>query len=427
MKKIIFLSTIFPRPIDTGKKVVISGIIDYLIDKNGVNNIHYILLGNSDDYINAKKNSGLNITFIQGISSIKKLINGIIYSLFLKKKSFQEAFFYSKDIKEQLIALINQEKPDIVIVDTLRVSQFLDNAQLGSTRIILYMEDLFSIRYNKMIEVIKVYKDINTNPLGSFQKFVPTLLKNIITFKPLQLMLLNLEQRLIKDREYLAPHKYPECLLINQQEVAFLKKATQTQNVKMIKPLLNSVAFKPRSYLGAPTFVFLGALNLPQNDISLVHFIQTQLNSIIKTIPDFKLRIIGKTPSLQLLRLVEKNKNSIVLEGYVEDLSDVFVDCAALVIPLLFGSGVKLKTLEAFARGVPVISTSFGVEGINVKSGVDCVITDNLNEFGFAMYEIMNVEKNSSISQMARKLYIEEYSKEAIYKHYDELFDLPVE
>ena len=115
-----------------------------------------------------------------------------------------------------------------------------------------------------------------------------------------------------------------------------------------------------RRYGGEPVFVFLGALNLPHNQFSIVHFIECQMDKIIKKMPGARLRIIGRDGSSELNKLAEKYRGSVVVEGFVEDLDAVFRESCAMVIPLLFGSGVKIKTLEAISRGLPVISTDFG-------------------------------------------------------------------
>ena len=63
--------------------------------------------------------------------------------------------------------------------------------------------------------------------------------------------------------------------------------------------------------------------------------------------------------------------------GYVEDVRDALARYAIFVCPILSGSGVRVKLLEAFAAGIPVVSTLVGAEGLAVKDGDFCALADD--------------------------------------------------
>jgi glycosyltransferase involved in cell wall biosynthesis len=177
-----------------------------------------------------------------------------------------------------------------------------------------------------------------------------------------------------------------------------------------------------RRYSGEPVFVFLGALNLPHNLSSIVHFIESQMDEITKKMPDARLRVIGKGASNELDKLAKTYGSALSVEGFVEDLDTVFADSCAMIVPLLFGSGLKIKMLEALSRGLPIISTDFGVEGIPVTSGVNCLVENDIDQYPQAMSTLTDVSYNSAISHEARKLYSENYSREVVLREYDLLF-----
>ena len=60
--------------------------------------------------------------------------------------------------------------------------------------------------------------------------------------------------------------------------------------------------------------------------------------------------------------------------GFVEDVRDPLSRYAIFVCPILSGSGVRVKLLEAFAAGIPVVSTRVGAEGLAVKDGEFCAL-----------------------------------------------------
>ena len=62
--------------------------------------------------------------------------------------------------------------------------------------------------------------------------------------------------------------------------------------------------------------------------------------------------------------------------GYVEDVREPLARYAVFVCPILSGSGVRVKLLEAFAAGIPVVSTTLGAEGLARKDGEFCALAD---------------------------------------------------
>jgi glycosyltransferase involved in cell wall biosynthesis len=85
------------------------------------------------------------------------------------------------------------------------------------------------------------------------------------------------------------------------------------------------------------------------------------------------------------------------------------------VIPLLSGSGVRIKLLEALALGIPVISTGIGAEGVNVVNGEHLLIADNPREFAHAIALLLDDEElRITLSYNARKLIESQYNLDSI-------------
>jgi glycosyltransferase involved in cell wall biosynthesis len=234
---------------------------------------------------------------------------------------------------------------------------------------------------------------------------------------------LELESSLIRKREIQSLDYFDINLLISEQEHNFLKELTGKSNIYQINPLLNNSASKfSRKYQGTPTFVFLGDLNIPHNETALLNFISSQMISIIKLMPDFKLKVIGDGANPRILSTAANYEDHIFLEGFVEDLEAVFNESCAMIIPLIFGSGLKIKTLEALSKGLPVISTDFGVEGISIRKGIECIVENDLDLWPDIMHELTDENINAEMSYTAYSFFRKHYSKEAIYKQYKNFF-----
>lgn len=110
----------------------------------------------------------------------------------------------------------------------------------------------------------------------------------------------------------------------------------------------------------------------------------------------------------------DKGNYEITLHGFVEHLSDA-VCGTIMVIPILSGSGMRMKILEAAALGVPFITTSVGVEGLKFKDGVSCLIADTAEDFAQTLTRLMNDETlRQKLSTEAAKVFEENYSVESL-------------
>lgn len=104
----------------------------------------------------------------------------------------------------------------------------------------------------------------------------------------------------------------------------------------------------------------------------------------------------------------------VVLKGFVEKLSDAICG-SIMVVPILSGSGMRMKILEAAASSVPFITTSVGVEGLNFVHEESCMIADTPQDFANALMELIgNEDKRRALAMNALKVYEENYSVKAL-------------
>jgi glycosyltransferase involved in cell wall biosynthesis len=76
--------------------------------------------------------------------------------------------------------------------------------------------------------------------------------------------------------------------------------------------------------------------------------------------------------------------------GWVEDIASVFFDGAVVIVPLLGGSGTRVKILEAWARGAPVVTTAKGASGLGVRDEVDALIASTPADFARACSRLVS-------------------------------------
>jgi glycosyltransferase involved in cell wall biosynthesis len=91
------------------------------------------------------------------------------------------------------------------------------------------------------------------------------------------------------------------------------------------------------------------------------------------------------------------------LIGFVDDVRQPLNDCAVFVCPILSGSGVRVKLLEAFAAGIPAVSTYIGAEGLSDQDGLYCGLADDPAAFAGRIVQIFrNPQEASAMAERAR-------------------------
>lgn len=102
--------------------------------------------------------------------------------------------------------------------------------------------------------------------------------------------------------------------------------------------------------------------------------------------PDLVWRLVGKNP--EALRL--PTDVNIACTGAIDDAIGTLAGASAAVAPLLSGSGTRFKILEAWAAGVPVVSTTIGAEGLEAEPGKHLLLADTPDSFAGAVLSVVN-------------------------------------
>jgi polysaccharide biosynthesis protein PslH len=112
-------------------------------------------------------------------------------------------------------------------------------------------------------------------------------------------------------------------------------------------------------------FLSVGTLGWAPNDDGLVWFISHAWDRLKLQHPALRFYIVGADPGAHLQKLCAQKKD-IVLTGFVDDLEEYYAKCRVFVAPLRFGSGIKVKVVNALYRGIPVVTTPTGAESLEV-------------------------------------------------------------
>lgn len=149
------------------------------------------------------------------------------------------------------------------------------------------------------------------------------------------------------------------------------------------------------------TMLFVGSFRHDPNRIAVDWFVRDVLPLIVERYPQARLVLAGSEPPAA--HTYADFARNVEMLGYVEDVRAPLARYSVFVCPILSGSGVRVKLLEAFAAGIPVVSTTVGAEGLARKDGEFCGLSDDPQGFAdrvAALWE--NPEKAASLAKRAR-------------------------
>jgi GT2 family glycosyltransferase/ssDNA-binding Zn-finger/Zn-ribbon topoisomerase 1 len=126
--------------------------------------------------------------------------------------------------------------------------------------------------------------------------------------------------------------------------------------------------------------IFIGSTHTP--NIDALYFLYTEIMPIVwKQIPDLRVNIIGSVNTA----ITDINHPNFVFHGYVHCIESFFKSNLIMVAPLRYGAGVKGKIGQAFEYYLPVITSSIGAEGMNLKNKENALIEDSKEGFANAI------------------------------------------
>lgn len=151
---------------------------------------------------------------------------------------------------------------------------------------------------------------------------------------------------------------------------------------------------------------FLGSMDWEPNIEGVHWFVEKIWPLVLEKRPNTHFYLAGRNmPSSYF----EWNKPGIQVVGEVSCPYEFLKDKALVAIPLLSGSGMRIKAVEAMAYGVPLVSTSVGIEGIPAKHGQDLMIADTSRQFADAICHLLDDDKLRSELSLAAKRLVEHH------------------
>ncbi|HQT92385.1 MAG TPA: glycosyltransferase, partial [Candidatus Kryptobacter bacterium] len=176
-----------------------------------------------------------------------------------------------------------------------------------------------------------------------------------------------------KKREIAVYGKADSVWVVTEQDRQALLDAEVITPID-IRPVIHEVPEVKNNYAAREGILFVGNFNHTPNIDAVRFFVTEVLPEVHKSLPEVVLDIVGNDPTNLTGPLASDRIRPI---GYVQDLSKYYEKCRLVVAPLRYGAGLKGKIVEALSYGVPVVTTSIGVEGMKLRDGQDIFVADD--------------------------------------------------
>jgi glycosyltransferase involved in cell wall biosynthesis len=163
----------------------------------------------------------------------------------------------------------------------------------------------------------------------------------------------------------------------------------------------------PFAFVHRPISIFhIGSMEWQANEQGVMWFLKKVWPLVLSAQPNVKFHLAGKGLSKTDPRFFQ---TGIVNHGEVDDAEVFMQSHGIMIVPIQAGSGIRIKSLEAMALGVPVVSTSIGAQGLTVESGTQMIIADDPEGFADGIIQLLlNPAASQEMTQQAR-VYVEQH------------------
>ena len=328
-----------------------------------------------------KKATGIELINVDlGIHPIKAFLN------LFSKKSYHVERFVSTRFTERLTEILKREHFDVVQLEMLYMAPYVETIRAHSKAMVV-------LRAHNVEH--KIWERI-----AKETKFF------------LKRWYINHLAKTLKEYELNALETVDGIAAITRKDAAFFRKYCSKPIVDIPYGVYPE-EFTPKSEIeGKPKFYHIGSMNWMPNEEGIRWFIDEVLPKTVEKVPDFMYHLAGRNMPEWLTTLKNPHINVI---GEVPDAKAFVSDHDVAIVPLLSGSGIRIKIIESMAMGKTVITTRVGAEGILYDEDVNLIIAENKAKMVEAIRAINeNPQTAAEIGKAARKLVEETYDNRKI-------------
>ncbi len=387
--KILMLTPYLPYPINSGGQTRSYNLIKNLSRHNEITLFSFIRKEEEKKYLPELEKFCKSVrvfTRRPAWSPINVLLSGVTFYPFLV------CIYLSTELRRAISEAIDREKFDLIHAETFYV---MPNIPTTDTPTILVEQTIEYMVYKHFIEEFKYF-----------------------FLKPL----LWLDVFKIKYWEAYFWKKSSRVIAVSDSDRRDMLKLTPGLNIGVVPNGVDADWFKQGNFRREhpPTVLYVGNFKWLQN-VEAVEILVSQVWPEIKhRVKNARLRIVGRGMDDRIRKLAGAH---IEVDEQVDDIRSAYQNAELIVTPIEGPGGTRLKILEAMASGVPVVSTSVGVEGLRVTDKQEVFISDDYKQMGvIAAGLLQHPSEAKSVALNAQKFVFINYSWQGISSQLEKIY-----
>jgi hypothetical protein len=372
--KILQIHNKIPYPPKDGGSIAVFNLTSGFV--NAGNKVDILAFNTKKHFVktdNFKHNlsSDINIFEVFLNTDLKPL--KALFNLFFSKLPYNAARFINNKFKKKLINKLQLNSYDLIQIEGLYMMPYIDVIKK-------YTESKIAYRAHNIEH--KIWEQTVEKEKSILKKlYLKIILKRMNKF----------ELSFVNKYDFLVP--------ISILDADYWKKAGNTKPVFVSQTGLNAEEYKPEHIdFSEIKLYFIGSLDWYPNQEGLIWFIENIWNSVSKIYPEQVFSIAGRNAPENFIKKLKSYKNLNYL-GEIENAKAFMQKNNVMIVPLLSGSGMRIKIIEGMASGNIILSTSKGAEGINGKHLIDFIIADTPENFKNSLINI--IENNYPCKQIS--------------------------
>ena len=384
--KILLLCNKPPFPASEGGPMAMNSIITGLLEAGhqvkilAVNSEKYHVKESDipEDY---KKKTGIELIDVDlSIHPLKAFLN------LFTKRSYHVERFISEKVKERLVEVLEKEQFDVVQLEMLYMAPYVEVIRTHSKAMIV-------LRAHNVEH--KIWERIAKETKFFIKRWY-----------------INHLAKTLKEYELNALETVDGIAAITRKDAAFFRKYCSKPIIDIPYGVYPEEFTSKFEIEGKPKFYHIGSMNWMPNEEGIRWFIDEVLPKTLEKVPDFVYHLAGRNMPEWLSTLKDPHINVI---GEVPDAKQFVSSHDVAIVPLLSGSGIRIKIIESMAMGKTVITTRVGAEGILYDEDINIIIAENKAKMVEAIRSINeNPQIAVKIGQTARKLVEDTYDNRKI-------------
>lgn len=392
--KLLFLSQVLPYPLDAGPKVRSYYVLRYLAQHHAITLVTFV---RRDDPPAA-------------LAHLKTICQAVHPILLTRSRAQDGVHFLSALVQNKSFLIL---RDDLAAMHT-RIARLLRDESFAA----VHADQLSMAHYAVNLPLRRVLDEHNA---------VWTITQRMSENEtnPVKRALLANEADKVKRHEARLMTQFDQIITVTEQDAHALhfSDAAPRAPIQTIPICIDPAATHPITLDPCSRdIIFLGSMLYPPNVDGVLWFANEILPRIRAKAPETRFYIVGARPAASIVALGQSDPR-IIVTGYVADATPYLEQSAVFLVPLRAGGGMRVKILDAWARGLPIVTTSLGCEGIEVVPNENLLVADSPASFASAVLQLLNDPPRAQALARSGRAWVEShYAWRSIYTAFDRIY-----